>query len=138
MESISAKLRYDKLIHELQELLAKHKKESYNLLRKLSARHEKEIVELIKKYSESWQKSDDKWRKNMALYCIVSAIAGIVVGVGAGYFIWGKKKNSAEPQTEFTQKQLMRKEMEASLPSKEDALKVMELIECLYEIDQVE
>ena len=70
--------------------------------------------------------------------CIISAIIGIAAGVGIGYFIWGRTKILPQKQPVLTQKQLIRKEMENSLSSKKDAMKVMELIECLYEIDQVE
>lgn len=134
MKSIPAKPQEDRQIRELQELFAKYEKE----VQKLSARHKKEFSEFFEKYCELLQQeSDDKWRKNMVL-CIISAIIGIAAGVGIGYFIWGRTKILPQKQPELTQKQLMRKEMENSLPSKKDAMKVMELIECLYEIDQVE
>ena len=121
------------------------RKADNELLQKLEAllkQHHQEIDDLLSTYLTLFD--DEKRRKKMemtVLYCIICVLVGAAAGVGIGYLIWGKTKEISyfPPETKKTApKSQPKPEQNAELPSKEDALKALELLECLYEINHID
>lgn len=105
----------------------------YKELQEMIEHHQEDEQQFLEKYhnlfkNAVWEERRDK--SMIIVYCLISILVGAAVGFGLGYLKWGRQvEPPAPPSPPSPSKPTI---------SKKDALKVMELIECLYEIDQVE
>ena len=104
--------------------------------------HDYEIRSYIDEYRK-WVAEEERKTKMetgtmIAIVVVISLVVGFGVGLGVGYWRWGRtKKLQVSSTRKKNEKDAIYTEMSTDL-SKEDAIKVMQLIECLHEIDQVE